>query len=74
MAGAPNGLAGVTAGRRKRLKYCYTNVENWLELRRYWTTAYRACTIKSRCTTGSPDHSVMIVMEIAPSRRRMAIC
>ena len=34
------------------LKYYYTNVENGLALRRYWTTACRACAIKSRCTTG----------------------
>ena len=34
------------------LKYYYTNVENGLALRRYWTTACRACPIKSRCTTG----------------------
>jgi transposase len=33
------------------LKYYYTNVENGLALRRYWTTACRACPIKSRCTT-----------------------
>jgi hypothetical protein len=33
------------------LKYYYTNVENGLTLRRYWTTACRACPIKSRCTT-----------------------
>ena len=36
----------------ERLKYYYTNVENGLKLRRYWTTACRTCTIKSRCTTG----------------------
>jgi transposase len=36
----------------ERLKYYYTNVENELKLRRYWTTACRTCTIKSRCTTG----------------------
>ena len=36
----------------ERLKYYYTNVENGLALRRYWTTACRTCTIKSRCTTG----------------------
>src|SRR5690349_18315395 len=33
------------------LRYYYTNVENGLSLRRYWTTACRACPIKSRCTT-----------------------
>jgi hypothetical protein len=33
------------------LKYYYTNVANGLTLRRYWTTACRACPIKSCCTT-----------------------
>jgi transposase len=32
------------------LKYRYTNVENGLTLRRYWTTACQTCAIKSRCT------------------------
>jgi Transposase DDE domain len=32
------------------LKYYYTNVENGLTLRRYWTTACQTCAIKSRCT------------------------
>jgi transposase len=36
----------------ERLKYYYTNVENGLTLRRYWTNACRTCAIKSRCTTG----------------------
>jgi len=36
----------------ERLKYCYTNVENGLKLRRYWTNACRACALKNRCTTG----------------------
>jgi len=36
----------------ERLKYYYTNVENGLGLRRYWTNACRTCTIKSRCTKG----------------------
>src|ERR1700756_1358800 len=34
----------------ERLKYYYTNVENGLKLRRYWTNACRTCTLKSRCT------------------------
>jgi hypothetical protein len=34
------------------LKYYYTNVENGLTLRRYWTNACRTCALKSRCTTG----------------------
>ena len=34
------------------LKYYYTNVEDGLALRRYWTNACRACRIKGRCTTG----------------------
>jgi transposase len=33
------------------LRYYYTNVENGLSLRRYWTMACRTCSIKSRCTT-----------------------
>jgi transposase len=32
------------------LKYRYTNVENGLTLRRYWTSACHLCQIKSRCT------------------------
>ena len=34
----------------EKLKYYYTNVENGLALRRYWTTACQSCSIKSRCT------------------------
>ena len=36
----------------ERLKYYFTNVENGLTLRRYWTTACQTCALKSRCTTG----------------------
>jgi transposase len=36
----------------ERLKYYYTNEENGLRLRRYWTNACRTCAIKERCTTG----------------------
>src|SRR5919202_937546 len=32
------------------LTYRYTNEENGLTLRRYWTTACQGCSIKSRCT------------------------
>jgi hypothetical protein len=32
------------------LNYHYTNVENGLTLRRYWTTACQTCSIKSQCT------------------------
>jgi transposase len=32
------------------LKHRYTNVENGLTLRRYWTTSCHLCPIKSRCT------------------------
>ena len=32
------------------LKYYYTNVENGLRLRRYWTNACPSCPIKSHCT------------------------
>ncbi len=35
----------------ERLKYYYTNVENGLKLRRYWTNACRTCALKSRCMT-----------------------
>jgi transposase len=34
----------------EKLRYYYTNVENGLTLRRYWTTACQSCAIKSRCT------------------------
>ena len=36
----------------ERLSYHYTNVENGLTLRRYWTTVCQGCAIKERCTTG----------------------
>jgi transposase len=36
----------------EQLKYYFTNVENGLTLRRYWTNACRTCALKSRCTTG----------------------
>jgi transposase len=36
----------------ERLKYYYSNEENGLVLRRYWTNACRTCAIKDRCTTG----------------------
>ena len=32
------------------LTYRYTNEENGLTLRRYWTSACQGCSIKSRCT------------------------
>jgi transposase len=34
------------------LTFHYTNVENGLTLRRYWTNACRTCAIKEQCTTG----------------------
>jgi transposase len=34
----------------ERLRYYYTNVENGLKLRRYWTNACRTCALKSSCT------------------------
>lgn len=34
------------------LMFRYTNVENGLTLRRYWTNACRTCAIKAQCTTG----------------------
>ncbi len=36
----------------ERLPYRYTNEEDGLRLRRYWTNACQACVIKPRCTTG----------------------
>ena len=36
----------------ERLKYYYSNQENGLVLRRYWTNACRTCAIKHQCTTG----------------------
>jgi len=36
----------------EKLRYYYTNEENGLSLRRYWTNACRHCALKSRCTTG----------------------
>ncbi|HSM31067.1 MAG TPA: IS1182 family transposase, partial [Woeseiaceae bacterium] len=36
----------------ERLAYHYTNQENGLTLRRYWTNACQTCAIKHRCTTG----------------------
>ena len=37
----------------ERLKYSYSNEENGLVLRRYWTNACRTCAIKHQCTTGA---------------------
>jgi transposase len=36
----------------ERLRYRYTNEENGLVLRRYWTNACESCAIKNTCTTG----------------------
>src|SRR5438874_11216862 len=36
----------------ERLPYRYTNEEADKMLRRYWTTACRACSLKPQCTTG----------------------
>src|SRR5262245_1694514 len=36
----------------EKLSYHYTNEENGLVLRRYWTNACQSCAIKQRCTTG----------------------
>jgi len=36
----------------EHLVYHYTNEEKGLTLRRYWTNACQACTIKHQCTTG----------------------
>ena len=37
----------------QKLSYRYTNEEDGKTLRRYWTTAYPGCPLKSQCTTGS---------------------
>ena len=36
----------------QKLTHHYTNEENGLVLRRYWTNACQSCAIKHRCTTG----------------------
>ena len=36
----------------EKLAYHYTNEENGLVLRRYWTNACQSCAIKHTCTTG----------------------
>jgi hypothetical protein len=36
----------------ERLAFHYTNQENGLTLRRYWTNACQACAIRDKCTTG----------------------
>ena len=36
----------------ERLTYRFTNEENGLVLRRYWTNVCKACAIKDQCTTG----------------------
>ena len=36
----------------ERLAYHFTNVEDGLTLRRYWTNACQSCAIKYQCTTG----------------------
>ena len=36
----------------EHLVYRYTNQENGLRLRRYWSSVCQGCTIKGRCTTG----------------------
>ncbi len=36
----------------ERLVYRYSNEENGLTLRRYWTKACQTCALKQRCTTG----------------------
>ena len=36
----------------ERLVYHYTNMENGLTLRRYWTNTCQSCAMKDKCTTG----------------------
>src|SRR5260221_9081195 len=38
----------------ERLTYHYTNEENGLVLRRYWTNACQSCALKHSCTTANP--------------------
>src|SRR4030095_4084160 len=57
----------------ERLPYRFTSEEDGKRLRRYWTTACHACSLKSQCTTGperriprwEPEHLVAAVS--APS-------
>ncbi len=41
----------------ERLVYRFTNQENGLTLRRYWTNVCQSCAIKHRCTTGK-EHRI----------------
>src|SRR5262245_57944265 len=41
----------------EKLAYHYTNEENGLALRRYWTNACQSCAIKQRCTSGKERRS-----------------
>ena len=41
----------------ERLAYRFTNEENGLVLRRYWTKACQACAIRDKCTTGK-EHRI----------------
>jgi hypothetical protein len=36
----------------EQLAYHYTNEEEGMTLRRYWTTACQGCALKGQCTTG----------------------
>jgi hypothetical protein len=36
----------------ERLAFHYSNIENDLTLRRYWTNVCKACAIRDKCTTG----------------------
>ena len=42
----------------QKLAYHYTNEENGLVLRRYWTNACQSCAIQQRCTTGKDGSRV----------------
>ncbi len=48
----PDERTSIVCPAGERLKYRFTNVENGLTLRRYWTNACRTCALKNRCTTG----------------------
>jgi hypothetical protein len=43
----------------EKLAYHFTNEENGLVLRRYWTNACQSCSIKQRCTTGKERRTRM---------------
>ncbi len=45
----------------ERLVYRFTNQENGLILRRYWTNACQGCAIKHRCTTAGRTGRLVVI-------------